>query len=313
MGKSKKKRYNESLLPRNLLQWKKAGIIYLMMAPALILMIIYKYVPMAGGLMIMFKDYRITRGIFASDWCGLKNVIDLFTHPFFPFVMGNTVIISLLKLIFGFPGPILLAMMLNEVRHSTVKRIYQTTYYLPHFISWIVIANLLFAFFAPSSGALSPIFQRLGIHYDPLMTASQYRSFLVITDIWKEIGWSSIIYLAAISSIDPTLYEAAIVDGANKYHLLRHVTFAGLIPTIMTMLLLRVGHILNAGFDQIFVLQNSMVYMVSEILDTFTYKVGFQQGNYAMGTVAGLFKSIIGLVMILAVNKIAEKLDTRVI
>ncbi|HIU31583.1 MAG TPA: sugar ABC transporter permease, partial [Candidatus Caccousia avistercoris] len=227
------------------------------MLPALLLIVIYEYIPMGGGLLIAFKDFRITRGILGSDWCGFRNFEMLFTSPFFSMVMKNTIVISLYKLVFGFPAPIILAIMLNEVRSSKVKRVFQTAYYLPHFISWVVIGNLLFAFFAPQSGMLSGVFQSLGITFNPLMDSNVFQGFLAATDIWKEIGWSSIIYLASITSIDSALYEAAAIDGAGKMQMIRHITFPALLPTIITMLLLRVGHILNAGFDQIFILQNS--------------------------------------------------------
>lgn len=300
-------------IPRNIQQWKKVGIIYLIMLPALVMIIIFAYTPMAGGFIIAFKNYKVTRGIIGSDWVGLANFSNFLSSPFFPMVMRNTLSISLAKLAFGFPLPIILAMMLNEIQSSKLKRSLQTAYYLPHFISWVVIANLLMAFFAPNTGALNGIFKTLGISYNPFMSAKQFPGFLVVTDIWKDVGWSSIIYLAAISAIDPTLYEAAVIDGANKYHLLRHITLMSLLPTIMTMLLLRVGHILNAGFFQIFILQNTAVYRTSEILDTYAYKVGILQGNYSVGTVVGLFKSIIGLVMVVIVNKLSARLGTEVI
>lgn len=300
-------------LPRNKEQWKRMGMIYLLMLPALLMIFVYRYIPMGGGILIAFKEFRITKGIFASDWNGIKNFLTLFQSPFFGMALRNTISISFKKLIFGFPIPILLAIMLNEVRSNKAKRIFQTGYYLPHFISWVVIANLLIVFFAPSSGALSGIFRTLGVNYNPLIDKSQFQGFLVLSDIWKEVGWSSIIYLAAITSIDPTLYEAGVIDGANRFQLMRHITFSSLIPTIMMMLMLRVGHILNAGFDQIFVMQNTAVYEVSEILDTFTYKLGFQQGDYATGTVAALFKSIVGLVLVLGINKLAARIDSEVI
>ena len=307
----RKGRYGK--MPRNKEQWARWGMIYLLMFPALLILVVYRYIPMGGGILIAFKDFRITRGILASDWCGWDNFERLFRSPFFGMVLRNTICISLYKLIFGFPAPIILAILLNEVRGRKTKRVLQTGYYLPHFISWVVIANLLNVFFAPNSGALSDIFHALGISYSPLTNKSQFQGFLVLTDIWKEVGWSSIIYLAAITSIDPTLYEAAEIDGANRFQLMRHITFSSLVPTIMMMLMMRVGHILNAGFDQIFVMQNSAVYDVSEILDTYTYRLGFEQGDYATGTVAALFKSVIGLVLVVGVNKFAERMDAEVI
>lgn len=316
-GKSRKQRPGSSGRAKRLSvkshHRKRAMILYGIMLPALVILLVYKYIPMVSGILISFKDFRIARGILASEWVGFENFEKMFASPFFPMILKNTIFISLKKLLFGFPAPIILALMINEVRQNQVKRLFQTAYYLPHFISWIVIGNMLFAFFAPESGALSPVFNALGIPFNPLMNTGIFQEFLVATEIWKEIGWGCIIYLAAITAIDPSMYEAAIIDGANKRHQLLYVTLPTLLPTIMTMLLMRVGQILDAGFDQIFILQNDIVYRVSEILDTYVYKLGFEQGDYAMGTVAGLFKSVIGLVMVVTVNKIAARFDSEVV
>lgn len=287
--------------------------LYAIMALGMAVILVYRYLPMAG-LVIAFKDYRITRGILSSPWNGLVNFQKFLFSPFFGLVLGNTIVISLMRLAISFPAPIALALMLNEVSAARVKRVLQTVYYLPHFISWVVVGNLLYIFFAPSSGLLNDFMTNvMGLKSNLLINPRLFRLVLVTSDTWKEIGWTSIIYLAAVTTIDPSLYEAAYVDGARKGRQLWSITLPCLLPTIMTMLLIRVGHILNAGFEQIFILQNSMVYDVSEILDTYIYKVAFLQGQYAIGAVAGLFKSVIGLIMVLFVNRIADRFGQGVL
>ena len=262
---------------------------------------------------MVFKNYRITRGIFASDWVGMQNFIDLFSAPVFPIVIRNTILISLYKLIFGFPMPIIVALLLNELKNVGFKRIIQTVLYLPHFISWVVLGSIINVLLAPSTGAL-PMFlrQHFGVQIDLLMNPDNFVGLLVGTDIWKEVGWSSIIYIASITSIDTEMYEAAIVDGANRFQQLLKITLPCLIPVIMTMFLLRLGRILNAGFEQIFIMQNSLVYRVSEILDTYVYRL-FLQNQHAIGAASGIFKSVIGLCLVLITNKIAKNFEQEVL
>lgn len=293
--------------------WKKYLPLYLLMLPGMIYLIVYRYVPM-GGLIMVFKNFRITRGIFGSDWNGLQNFVQLFSVPSFPQILCNTVEISLLKLVFGFPAPIILALMLNELRNIVFKRTPQTALYLPHFISWVVCGTMVFTFFGPSSGVVTKVANEwFGIKLNLMMEPSSFRGLLVASDIWKEIGWGSIIYLAALTGIDSSYYEAAMIDGANKRQQLWYITLPCLMPTIMTMLLLRVGRIMNAGMEQIYVLQNSLVYDTSEILDTYIYKASFKGGQYAIGAAAGLFKSIIGLIFVVGTNKIAKRFDQEVL
>ena len=293
--------------------WGHLWPYYLMMLPAILLLVVYRYIPM-GSLIMVFKNYRITRNLWDCDWVGLKNFITVFNKYAFKLALKNTIIISLYKLVFAFPAPILLALMLNELRSNRAKRLLQTCYYLPHFISWVVISSLLFTFFAPERGAITKwIFDTFGLRMDILTNATVFRGTLVVTDIWKEIGWSTIIYLATINGIDQQLYEAACVDGATKLQQVWHVTIPGLIPTIMTMLLLRVGHILDAGFEQILVMQNSLVWDVSEILDTFSYSLAFESGKHAQAAVVGCVKSAIGLVLVLTTNSIAKHYDQEVL
>lgn len=300
-------------VPRQKFAWKKYLPLYLLMLPGMIYLIVYRYAPM-GGLIMVFKNFRITRGIFGSDWNGLQNFVQLFSVPNFPQILRNTVEISLLKLIFGFPAPIILALMLNELRNIAFKRTLQTALYLPHFISWVVCGTMVFTFFGPSSGVVTKVANEwFGIKLNLMMEPTSFRGLLVASDIWKEIGWGSIIYLAALTGIDSSYYEAAMIDGANKRQQLWYITLPCLMPTIMTMLLLRVGRIMNAGMEQIYVLQNSLVYDTSEILDTYIYKASFKGGQYAIGAAAGLFKSIIGLIFVVGTNKIAKRFDQEVL
>ena len=262
---------------------------------------------------MVFKNYRIARGIFASDWAGWDNFIDLFSSPFFPMVIRNTIKISLYKLIFGFPAPIIVALLLNEIHNVAYKRTIQTVLYLPHFISWVVLGSVINALLAPHTGALPMFLSRnFGLQLDLLMSPQNFVGFLVGSSIWSTVGWGSIIYIAAITSIETEMYEAATIDGANRFQQMLRITLPCILPTIMTMLLLRLGNILSAGFEQIFVLQNSLVYMVSEILDTYVYRL-FLQNRFAIGAASGLFKSIIGLCLVLITNRVAKIFQQEVL
>lgn len=294
-------------------EMRKHKALYFMLLPGLIFFLVYRYIPMYG-IVIAFKKFSIGRGIWGSKWVGLENFMDFFTSPVFDMVMMNTVLISLYKLVLCFPAPILLSLMLNEVRRRRFQKTVQTVVCLPYFISWVVLGSIALVFFAPKTGVVPMLAQALtGESFNVMMNPKSFRGFLVFTEIWKETGWSAIIYTAALAGINEELYEAARIDGANKAQELRYITLPGIIPVIMTMLILRVGHILNAGFEQVLILQNDMVYEVSEIIDTYVYKVAFQQGNYGMSTAAGLFKSLIGLVLVVSTNKIAERFDQGVI
>lgn len=307
------KRQSLKVKPSNPKRMRRLWPYYLMMLPAILLIAVYRYIPM-GGLAMVFKDYRITRSLFNCDWVGLKNFQMVFSKYTFSLAFYNTIIISFYKLIFVFPTPILLALMLNELHGVRMKRVLQTCYYLPHFISWVVISSLVFTFFAPESGAITVWFRNvLGININVLTDAKVFRGTLVVTDIWKEIGWGSIIYLATITSIDPQLYEAARVDGAKKLQQIWYVTLPGILPTIITMLLLRVGHILDAGFEQVLVMQNTLVWDVSEILETYSYSLAFLNGKHAQAAVVGCVKSVIGLIMVLITNRIAKHYDQEVL
>jgi putative aldouronate transport system permease protein len=275
---------------------------FLLLAPGIIYFLLFNYWPMLG-ITIAFKDFRLMDGVLGSPWAGLKWFHLLFQSPDFWVALRNTVIISFYKLIFNFPAPILLALLLNEVYHTGFKRIVQTIVYFPHFVSWVILGGILFSLFSTGSGLLA----LFGQSVSPLMDPGKFRSMLVLTEMWKEVGWSTIIYLAAISGINPELYDAARMDGANRYHLIRHITLPSIAGTIVILLILRTGHILNVGFDQIFILYNPLVYNVADVLETYVYRVGITMGRYSFATAAGLFQSVVGLLLLLFTNRVAKR------
>ncbi len=295
---------------RTLLQrMKPYAPLYLMLLPGVALIIIFCYGPMYG-LQIAFKDYNIGLGIWDSPWVGLKHFTKFFSTDAAIRALTNTIIISFLKLIFSFPMPILLAIVLNEIGNQTFKRVAQTISYLPHFISWIIVASLLNNLLSPSTGAINAIIQQLGgesIYF--LADENWFRPILVISNIWKEIGWSSVVYLAALSGIDPSLYEAAIVDGASRVQRITRITLPSIMPIATIMLILSMGSIMSAGFDQVFNLYSPQVYDVGDILDTYVYRKGLVDMSYSFSTAVGLFKSVVGLILVVTVNVLAKKLS----
>jgi len=296
------------LLVRHL---RRDKYLYLMIIPGFLFFIIFKYVPMYG-ITIAWKDYRVSRGVFGSLWVGWKHFIAFFTSPDFARVMINTVILSLYKLMIGFPIPILFAILLNELRNIYFKRTVQTIAYLPHFISWVVIGNLVLMMLSPKTGLISAmITSATGVRLNLLMDPRYFRGVLVVSDIWKEMGWSAIVYLAALAGVDPTLYEAADIDGASRGRKMWSITLPSIVNVIVIMLILRVGRILDAGFEQVLIMANPLVNSVAEIIDTYVYKVGMLQAQYSYSTAVNLFKSLVGLMMVLMVNAIAKKWEAN--
>ncbi len=255
------------------------------------------------GVQIAFKDFNISKGIWGSDWVGLKHFVSFFTVPDNLRLLKNTIVISVLKLVFSFPAPIILAIMINEVGNRSFKRVVQTISYLPHFISWVIIAGIVTAVLSPSTGVVNIIIKALGGRPIYFMTNSTwFRPILVISNIWKEIGWSSVIYLAALSGVDPQLYEAAMIDGSSRMQRVWHITLPSILSVVAIILILSMANILNAGFDQVFNMYNPSVYGVSDIIDTYVYRVGLGQMQFSFTTAMGLFKSLVGLVMVIIVN-----------
>lgn len=289
---------------------KKYKVVYLLMLPAVACFVIFSYLPMAG-IVMAFNEYKIGRGfaaIFTSPWVGLDHFKRLFGSVFFYRVFANTVIINVLKLIFVFPAPILLAILLNEVRSTHFKKVVQTVSYLPNFLSAVVVYGLVLSFLSPTYGLLNAILYQFGlqpVHY--LAQPQYFRSILVILDVWRYTGWDAIIYLAAITSIEQELYEAAYIDGANKFKRIWHITLPSISEVILLMFILRIGYILSADFETVFLLYSPPVYSVGDIIDTFVYREGLVNSEYSFTTAVGFFKSTVGLVLIIAVNKFAKR------
>ena len=280
--------------------------LYLMMLPGLLFFLIYRYIPMYGVVMA-FQNFRLARGFLNSPWVGFANFEKFFSSAFFPMVMENTLVISLSKLLFGFPFPIILALMLNEMRCRAYKRTIQTVIYLPHFVSWVIVGSIVNVFLLPGTGLIPMMLKPLGISANWLIEPESFRAVLVISDIWKNAGWGTIVYMAALSGISPELYEAAVIDGANKRQQILSITLPCIYPTILTLFILRVGGIMSAGFEQVLVMQNDMVYSVSEIIDTYVYNRGFLKSDYGFGAAVGLFQSVVGMTLVVFFNWLSRK------
>jgi len=281
--------------------------LYLMLLPGVIYFLVFRYWPIYG-LVIAFKNFRVLEGITASPWVGFQNFQALFDSPLFMRALRNTLVISALKLVIGFPMPILLALMLNEVRHGGVKRIIQTVSYLPHFLSWVIIYAILIALLSPARGLVNQTVIGLGGQAIPFLTdARWFLGVIVASDIWKEIGWGAIIYLAALTAINPELYEAAAIDGASRLQQIRFISLPGMLPVILLMFILHMGHILDAGFDQIYILYNPLVYETSDIIDTWVFRNGIEEFRFALSTAASVFKSVFGLIILLTANRLARR------
>jgi len=280
--------------------------LYLLLLPGLLLILLFRYVPMYG-VVIAFQDYNIYKGIGGSEWVGFDQFERLFRSPDFGEVLTNTVVISLYKLAASFSLPIILSLLLNELRSVLFKRFAQSIVYLPHFISWVIFSGIIITFLNPVDGMVNVVIRHFGgAPVDFLGDVRYFRSVLVLSDVYKEVGWGTIIYLAAISGVSADLYEAARIDGANKLRQMWHVTLPAIRPVIIILVILSLANILEAGFQQIFLLYNALVYDVADIIDTYVYRVGIQQADYSYATAAGLFKSAVAMILILTVNKIVK-------
>ena len=280
--------------------------LYLLLLPGIVFLIIFRYIPIFGNV-IAFMDYNPYDAA-QTTWVGLKHFQDLLTRPQFLQVFGNTLYISILKMVCGFPVPIILALMMNEMKNLKFKKVAQTLLYLPNFISWVVLAGLIMNMLDPDTGLVTGIINSITGEQVQVLTDTRYFvPMLIVTDIYKGAGWGTIIYFAALSGVDPQLYEAAEIDGARKWKQLLHITLPSITPTIVVMLILSCNNIVNAGFDQIFMLYSALVYSVADIIDTYVYRIGIQNADYSFSTAAGLFKSVIAFVMILIVNTVAKK------
>ncbi len=285
---------------------KKDIWLYILLIPGALHFIIFKYLPM-WGILISFQDFNPYLGFFKSPWVGFKNFIDFFTNPDFGQLFVNTLIVSFYNIFFAFPAPIILALLLNEVRRRWFQRTIQTFVYIPHFISWVIVASLTFTLFN-SDGAVNRLIMASGGQPIPFLTSPDtFRWMIVGQTIWKETGFGTIIYLAALAGVDVQLYEAAIIDGANRLRQVWHITLPALKSTVVILLILRLGHVLDNGFDQIFLMSNSLNRSVSNVFDVFVYIMGITRGAFSYSTAVGLFKSLIGIILIFSANKLAKK------
>lgn len=300
----KRKKYRGAFL----LHFRKYFPYYLMMLPGIIYLIMFKYVPMMGSI-IAFKDYSVFQGIWGSAWSGLENFKKLFEYPDFYRILRNTVVLGFIKTFLVFPIPLILALMLNELRNAKMKKVIQTIICVPYFISWVVVGGLVFDFFG-TGGIFNNVREALGM--DTLLVMQKeawFRPVYLLSTIWKESGWGTVVYLAAISSIDLSLYESASIDGATRFQKMRYITFPLLAPTALILLLLNIGNFLTLGFDQVYNLYTPMTYSVADIFDTYVFRVGIQEAQYSFATAVGLFQSVVGLIMVVVFNKIANKVS----
>jgi putative aldouronate transport system permease protein len=271
--------------------------------------VIFKYIPM-GGLVIAFKNYNFVDGIWGSPWVGFHNFQLLFTDPLAFSTIRNTIMISVLTIIFGFPFPVLLAVAINEVQRMWFKKTVQTLLYLPHFLSWVIVGGMVITLFSQEAGIVNSWVEQLtGSTFPFLYNEASWISIFLGSGVWKEAGFSAIIYLAALGGIDPSLYEAAAIDGANKFKQIRHITLPGISSVIVLMLILAMGRIMEVGFDQIYMLQNPIVSNISEVISTYIYRIGLQGAQFSLSTAMGMFEAVIGLLLVLVANAVARKFD----
>mgnify|MGYP003291032486 CR=1 FL=1 len=280
--------------------------LYLMLLPGLLYFILFRYVPM-GGLVIAFKDFSPFKGIWGSPWVGFQQFQKFFDTPDFLRLLRNTLGISLLQLVIYFPAPIILSLLLNEIRHSGYKRTVQTLIYIPHFISWVIVASLTYQLFNVSDGIIHEVMELItGQSIDILSKGSAFWGLIVGQDIWRETGYGTIVFLAALAGVDQEMYEAARVDGAGRWKLMWHITLPAIRGTIIMMLILRVGGLLNTGYEQIFLMRNDLNIEFADVFDTYIYNRGIVNGQYSFSTAAGMFKSIVGMILVLGSNKVAK-------
>jgi len=281
--------------------------IYIMFFPVLLFYIIFHYIPM-GGIVVAFMDYKPFKGILGSDWIGLGNFIDFLSGPYAWRTIRNTLLINTYQILFAFPAPIILALLLNEIRAVRYKKVVQTITYMPHFISLVVICGMI-TDFSTQDGLFNQIIVMFGGKASSLLTRSElFRPIFVASDIWQEVGWGSIIYLATLSGVDTSLYEAAVIDGAGRLKQAVHITLPALIPTITTLLIMRMGRIMSLGFGKVILLYNPLTYETADVVSSFVYRRGLVEQNYGLGAAVGLFNSIINIATLVIANKLSKKI-----
>lgn len=300
-----------SVTPRTRPWWQsiwRHRALYLMAIPGIAYFIIFKYVPM-GGLIIAFQDYSPFRGIGGSPWVGFDHFIRFFSESTFVMLLVNTVSVSLLLLVFSFPVPIILALLLNELRSKLFQRSIQTIIYLPHFMSWVIVVSLFYVLLTTDGGSINALLKSWGMDAIPFLTDPNWlRPLYTMQEIWKTAGWGTIIYLAAMTGVDMELYEAAELDGAGRWLQTWHITLPAIRPTIIVMFILAIGDFLELGFEHMFLMLNSLNRDLGEIFDTYVYTAGIQNGQLSYATAVGLFKGLVGLILVIAANRLAKKL-----
>ncbi len=281
--------------------------LYVMLAPTIIWLITFLYTPMYG-LQIAFKDYSLFRGVSGSPWVGFEHFNTLFDNQQFLRALKNTVVISFLSLCFGFPIPILLALMFNEILNQGFKKTAQTIVYLPHFISSVIIAGIVITAFSPSAGIVNTVLEYFGFDSVYFLTRPEwFRPIFIGSSIWQEAGFSSIVFLAAIAGVSPTLYESAVIDGASRWQMMWKITIPSIMSTIIIMLIIRIGNLLEVGFEMIILLYQPATYQTADVINTFIYRQGIQTGNYDLAAAAGLFNAVIAFILVIAANSLAKR------
>jgi putative aldouronate transport system permease protein len=292
---------------RVLKRLKKDKWMYVLLFPGLLYFLIFKYVPM-WGIAIAFQNYQPFTGFWKSEWVGLENFSDFFRNPDFFRLLRNTLLLSLYNLLFFFPIPLILALMLNEVRLSFYKRTIQTLIYVPHFISMVIVASISYVMLTTENGIVNEILlQTTGHKINFLADPDWFRALIVIQTVWKECGWGTIIFLAALAGVDMEQYEAAVVDGASRLRQIWHITLPSILSTIIVLLILRMGDALENGFEQIYLMTNSLNRVNADVFDTYVYVMGITQGAFSYSTAVGLFKSIVGVILVFSSNYLAKK------
>jgi len=293
---------------------KESKALYLLMLPSVIIFLLFTYYPMYG-VIIAFKNFTPADGIFGSEWVGLQNFIQYFNSYQFGLTIRNTIVISLYTILVTFPLPIALALMCNQIRAKKFKKFFQVSTYLPHFISTVVMCGMLILFLSPSTGIISKLVGLFGFQLPNLMgSAAAFPHIYVWSEAWQHVGWDSILYIATLSSVDPSLYEAATMDGAGKWKKMLHVDVPALMPTVTIMLILRMGSVMSVGFEKVYLLQNTLNSSTSEIISTYVYKMGLISNQYSLSSAIGLFNNVINLALLLLVNAISKKIsDTSLI
>ena len=291
--------------------WRRAWMLYLMLALPIAFFVVFRYVPMTN-IVIAFKDYNIFRGVWQSPWVGLSWFSQAFQSRDFYNALRNTLLLNILDLVMGFPAPVILAIMLNELSYKGYKKLTQTVVYLPHFLSWIIIAGIASQLLAPSGGVVNIMLGKLGIGpIDFLMKKGLWVGTYIGLGVWKEMGWGTIIYLAAITGINPELYEAAEVDGAGRWRKIWNVTLPGIRSTIVVLLIMNMGRILGSEFDRPYTLANPTVMQVADVISTLVYRVGIRSSQFSFTAAIGLFQSLVCVVFLIAANSIAKKAGER--